>query len=580
MATETVVFRAVLDGREFTAQVASMGDKVKAAGGAVDAGSGGLKRFQERVEKTATATSGLASAFGGMGNKAGAAFGAVSNLASAFMGGGAVAVGLSLAAAAVGLVVQRYTEAQKAAEDSAKAFAEFSNKLYTDLRDPVRAANEELESLRAQLDALGLTTTGAKQLANERERVKLQESILKGETEIAELRATSSDEELAALNKYNEGMREAAQLGSNSMRGVVQSTLAEQFETAKKSFSLLDKEVSAREEALRADRDRLDILEDQAAVLTDIAAREKKIKDDAKASADEKARERGKKKHKVTGEVVSAVLIDPDTGMTPAEIAASDREQATKRAATHNKMLETMAANEKAWAKEMRESREAEDAAYTEWRLAQKEADIKAGHDQMIAQQERTAGAVDMMKGLWADYYAFIQSGAMSAFSTYLDVVEMAAAGQEIKFEALAASFIKQMGVQLFGIGLQQTFQGAGAILEGTIKNDPKAIGAGVALVSLGTQAMAVGGAMATGGAIASGRISASSGGGGGGGGGRLESRDRERRARGGGVGANGEQSVTIVFNGGTHLGDPTERARSLARDGRRASREVYIPRT
>jgi hypothetical protein len=167
----------------------------------------------------------------------------------------------------------------------------------------------------------------------------------------------------------------------------------------------------------------------------------------------------------------------------------------------------------------------------------------------------------------------------MQFFSQTLDVIEQLAAGQEVAFARLAAAFIRQIGTQIFGIGVRSTAEGmalaATLLLPGGQVNGP----AVAAHLAVGSTLMGVGGQMAVGGAVASGLLSR---GGGASGGGALAGGSLAPRGGGGGPNYNdpGSGNVTINFNGGTQLGDPTERALTMRRDMRRASRNVYMPRT
>lgn len=524
-----------------------MRSEVAKTGSAITKKTSALKGFQEGVEKAATATTGMTSALGGMGGKAGAAYGAISNLASAFLAGGPLVVGLAATSWIAGHVADKFLKAKEASET-------LGHSIDDAILSRQQSVNSTLEGWQQRLDDFGKSATKAARDQAAAQLAIAEASESQGRGHLGQLRVQESKIADREVSRWD-----------------VEAKIKKQQDLA-----LVRDRIATQEMLNKSDRESIDGLRQTIKTIDALIKKEEEAEAKRKARIAREAREKARASAGLGydhGGNIGAALRAQREAEGKTEVTAAEFDAILEAQSRVDAGYEHSAgvAAELALKRELEGKKQL--ASAQEYEAALTEMSDERRH----VEEQRTLAHVNLMKGAWADYYQFIQSGAMSAFSMYLDIVEQSAAGQKIQFESLAASFIKSLGVQLFGIGLGQTFEGAGAILEGIIKNDPKAIGAGGALVSLGTQAMAVGGAMATTGAVMSGRIAAAGGGGGSSSGGRLESRDRERRARGGGGDGDG-QSVTIVYNGGTHLGDPTERAVTMARDARRVTREVIMP--
>jgi hypothetical protein len=161
-----------------------------------------------------------------------------------------------------------------------------------------------------------------------------------------------------------------------------------------------------------------------------------------------------------------------------------------------------------------------------------------------------------------------------SVFGTFLDSVEKVAAGEKVAFAEIASAFLMEQGKQIFGIGLKYAVEGAGMIAASGGMSP-----AGYATLAAGVAGMAVGGAMATSGAVVAGSARAATAASGGGGTSRGGIGTRGPSSRHGGGSSSTDGGITIVYNGGVHMGNTADFTSTLSRESRRADREMFASR-
>lgn len=265
----------------------------------------------------------------------------------------------------------------------------------------------------------------------------------------------------------------------------------------------------------------------------------------------------------------AADLADLDAAL--AEEARIRQEAEEAQEARIDAMNAASVSKRKSLADEARKAAEANAKALIKIKAAEEKEKTRLAAEAQAEQQANMRRGVDVTLGI-------AESAVSRVFGNYLDAVESAAAGQQIAFDQMAAGFVKATGQQIMGIGSKFFFEGAGNVAMGLLPGGQANVPGGLAMMAVGASAMAAGGVMATTGAVASGLISKRDAAAGGGGGSRSTGGGASgRRGRGGAGAAGGEAPITIVFQGGTHLGDTTERARTMARDRARATRNVYL---
>ncbi|MGB1373645.1 MAG: hypothetical protein ACPG6R_11025 [Aequoribacter sp.] len=156
--SERLMFIAELEAGGFNAAADEMRAKVAASGRAV-AGTADIQdKFAKSTDKTrsaiggaATALSGLSGAAGGAGGEVAALTGAVDNLGSAMAGGGPLALGIVATVGLLGVLVEHYSGAAEAAQESARIQAQAMNAA-------ADAISKEIKDVNTRIDAaLGIT---------------------------------------------------------------------------------------------------------------------------------------------------------------------------------------------------------------------------------------------------------------------------------------------------------------------------------------------------------------------------------------------------------------------------------------
>lgn len=312
-------------------------------------------------------------------------------------------------------------------------------------------------------------------------------------------------------------------------------------------------------------------MEELRAKLNGAAAEPAVVKVKVEVDVDDKTP--GKVKGKVKEAIEDGEIIEVDIPDTP-EFQRAEADASAKRA--------QVAAERAVRAKALKQEYEDRDAA----RDKAADAAIKA-KEREEKEKLRIAKATARQEAAFKmrivdEITSFASSQALAAFGTFLDVAQDVAAGQKVVFAEVAASFVRNMGTQIMGIGVRYAAEGAGELAKSLIPGNQVNIPGAVAMLSVGAAITAAGAGMATTGAVGQGLAQRFSGGGGGAARSSAPSQLSPLVSPTGPAAASQGAGGAVVLNffGGQFLGDPTERATSLARDQRIASRYVYIPAT
>lgn len=549
-ASERAVFVLDLDASRAEQELSRFRGRMPVFADQLERGGLGLKGFQERVEKSATAISGFGSVMHGTGAQAGAFFGAVSNISTAFIAGGPLLVGVVAVTTGVSYLAEAFGDAKKKADEARQAAGEAINAL----ADQIAKENENLEKRVAE----GLFGKGG--------------SFVKGMEQLKQ-EARGLQREIAELT--NEGA-----VGWSEKVGVT----VNRQEAWLAQIKELELRLEEKQLAIIAASDEMERYNELSGLAAKFDQREKNAADKLREALSKLKAERkalAAETILVEGEGTEFDAWLSQAMDRQAEISAFREAEAAADAQMFDAWLSASMSKQEDLAKAKQNLLEKMFADASRAAVAAKE---REEEDKLKLAEDAARKEADFKMRLVNDVTSFASSAAMSAFGSFLDVVEDAAAGQEIAFAKVASAFIKNMGMQIMGIGIRYTAEGAGALASALIPGQQANAAGGAAMLALGLAATSVGGGMALTGAVSSGLAARMSGGGGGGGGaggrGGVRPTVGTVGSRGGSDRAVGQEpgSLTIVFNGGTHLGDSTERARTLRRDHQRASRNIYLP--
>jgi hypothetical protein len=285
-ATEDISLRIALDDRQAQAgldslrqETAGLAQSAEGAAGGIGAISTKVDRARGVIEPTATAVNGMASAFGGLNTQTGAVLGGVSNLASAFMAGGPLALGLVTIGTGISWLTTKYAETTKAAQEAEKA-----------QKEAAMATAKRIESLTQGLEGRISGALGADQAAIE--MGKLQTNVAFAQEELDRLQTQAGRSEFMAMQ---------AQLG-NALNATDEYNKA--IEEAQTRLMDLDIELANAEQAYAEYNKRLD-------VANRLDARKKEI--DAEVTSGLKRKARATKEvAKATAEATEEIIIEDD----------------------------------------------------------------------------------------------------------------------------------------------------------------------------------------------------------------------------------------------------------------------------
>lgn len=527
-ATEDITLIVALDDRAaqtgldgLRKQTESVAASSEGAAGGLNAANQAVGRMKNLVEPTGTAINGMASAMGGLSSQTGAVFGAASNLATAFMSGGPLALGIVAIGTGVSWLSSKWKESKEAAEK-----AEAAQK---------KAALSTAEQIEAITKGVEGRIAGALDLDDV--AVKLGQLEVKvRETNLVYLDMTENKADY---------LRALQEMGKNFLDA--EAEYKKQLEDTAQRVQLLASEYNNARGAAEEYGEKI-------SVLNRLEARKKQLDDEAKDALTRKT-------------VAQKKGADSEKELYDAEIArmiflAKLRKEAEEFGAKQRakQFQEDKKAREQA-------AKDAEKAEAERTKLLQKAEEERAKIREEAAKRQREIDqkSIDLL----------VDSGA-GAFATLVgttnDLVIALATGQEQAFERASASFLSSIGSQLVGIGTKAIIEGA------IISANPLTPGAGAPMIALGAGAVATGIGLGAAGAA----ISTSLGAGGGGGGAASSAASATPRGAGRittgtvSAGSGGAEAITYVFNAPV-FGDQTRQATHVARLQRRASRDLLL---
>ncbi len=532
-------------------KVTDLGNAGGMAGGKVIKLSDAVQGFQPKVEKAATAVSGMSSALGGMGGRAGAALGAVSNLAAAFLTGGPLLAGIAIATTAVSTLAAKWWESADAADAAALAAKKAT-------LDEVEGAKAAVRALEDKLRAEGSKKTPL------------------------EIRLERINQELDEIRKRGDGFVRT---------------------TTRAATGLVEREIIGRRALTAEENERIKALEELKRVLAPLSEQEAKLTRqlEKQRKANRKAAEERAKAEK-DAQKVGRRRGGP--GQIIFEMLEKERkikEQLRKDTieldkAELERQKNAISAGDEIFAMLTREREQKERARKAEVAHDQQAMAIisKAARENADERKKIAADEAAFKTQVVGDYVSIATSAINTLTAHTLDVIEDAVAGQQVAFDRLAFGFLKQVGTQLMALGVKQFSEGAeiAALTKGA---DPS----GYQLMGLGAASFAAGGAMGGAGAVGMGAVRRFGGDAGGGSGatpggglfgglgfgpgdtaGAYSPDGGPARSGGENLAAGGgPTTITYVFQGSTVVGEPTTAAREVNRLQRRAENELFAPR-
>lgn len=540
-----------------------LGDAINNAAGRFGDLSNATKHSQERVEKAATAVTGLSSVLGGLGSKAGAAFGALSNLASAVLVGGPLLGGFALLVTGAAALWNELERVKSEADELDKTF----DKLARTLADK---SKKEIEGIAAALAKVSDEVRFFYLSSGERriEQAEAREMALMGQrSTLRGLRARQQGRITALQKRIIEtpsGDKKNALEEDLALQQRVLSTQTARLEALDTAVSLAAAEVDETRTLLALEKERERVARARAQAEKEAEARG--IEDMNRLGLNffgAKSGVRGSFGSTVTNANIRGGLAAARLAKSKARHQSREDMAAAEQRAEWDEILALEDAGN-----DLRKKM-ADEQAKEELRILK---DQKAKEKRIQEDHEREVKA--LRKAYAQEAAAFAVSVLDRGLQSWLTVVEMGIQRQKIDFQAMIGGFIRSTGEQIFAIGAKYAIEGAGmiAMSGGT---DPR----GYATAAVGAGGMAIGAAMATGGTALSAASSLRGSGGGGGGGAPRRSFSSGGTSGGGGAPGGDGGNVTIVYNGGVHMGDTaSDRAQAWRRQQRLATREVYSP--
>lgn len=466
----------------------------RAVGGTVDLTSA-LQKGQPVVEKFATATTGVASALGGVGSQAGATAGAVSNLATMMMAGGPLGVALVATTTGLAAVVRHLDDVKEKAIEAENALRRQASFGLASYAAEVAALEKELENVGK---------TGIEQ------RIGVHEENF----EKAGVAVAYWGGELDKVNAEIERQQDLLRQGDGVGASVFEANIKRLREEARVLDANLTREQENERLALRA-----------IELLRQIEERENAAAEAAKKRADAQ----GRASRSVR---VPDAILQPDGMDSHVALWEQYRAQMELVAEVEGFILADSFAAHDAMLKARADAEEA--ASKRTLELAARQ---EAERQRLAEETARRREQIEL--GTQAVIIDSTNAIAGSLLSSSMMLMEGLITGQEKALERAVAGFLASTGQQIAAIGLR-------AVIEGGIHSvNPAAPGSGAPMIAAGLAAIGIGMSMA-GGGIALGHVAAggqpgralpgSSGGGGSlSGGGGLSTRET-RQESGGGV--------------------------------------------
>lgn len=551
-ATEDISLRIALDDRQAQAgldnmrqQTAGLAASAEGAAGGMGAITSKVDKFKGTIEPTATAVNGMASAFGGLNSQTGAVLGGVSNLASAFMAGGPLALGLVAIGTGVSALTTAFQENKKAAEEAAKKQQEAINKIVEGGLGPLEAATLRLNQATKNLQLEQMLTgkesdvfiTATRDLTLEMESLQFQMQNTGREISIIE-------------GKFKTGMEAGKALSFDRRQ-----ELAKELEALKAQRSMLQQTFTLTAETIGkvTETTRINLERNKAIKAEEEAHRDAEQAIKEKQRADEKAAKESEKNQKIITNALEKAIKD--------RRKARERE-AKEQMAEQEKVGPTRAMFEKEQDRILKEQEKAE--------KAKTEAIRKAAEERKKLQEQELKSTVDMYKNLLAS--------VIGAGQTLIDDL---ITGQEKALERFAVAVMRQAGTFMVGKGLelgaQATFNALSgnpalmAVAGAQFAGAAALVGGGIALGATATGIEHV--------AINGGQIGQAAQAGGGAGERAISTPMGAGRISTGSTGerdGGGMEQVTYVFNAPV-FGDQNRSARHVAALQRRGQRNLLL---
>lgn len=487
------------------------------------------------VEKLSGSLNAAASNLGGLGGQAGKTFGLVKQLGESFLQTGVFGLGIAAGVLAISHVVKKMDEAKERSEALAKSLTD------------------------AQARALGIVTQSYKDMGAELAAL----SGRSAEYRVEQATLAAQTAKIAA----DEAERRERAAGSAARRVDDSGPLGRIFGIQS------DEQIKAQEEWTKASSEAAiaraqltDATNDLRAAEASLFVSREKGTAPGKGGGGAAARER-----EVTASIVAQSNIEDE----------QDAAIKARREKYEADELDSLIAGTEAHAQAKIDAEERHGDVMKKVRDEARKAD-RENQKEMLALAKKTAkekadAEKDALKSVSDAHRAHFQqyedlavSSMIAVSGMFFDALEQMAAGQKVMLDVQIARFIRSVGEQMIAIGIRGLAEAA------IISLNPMTPGAGGPMAAASVLAIAGGAAMATGGAVAAGMFTRNAAGGGvssgGGGGGSSIARPSRRRE---GVGGDGDgRSVTIVYNGGTFLGD----SRQHERDRRRHMSNVFVP--
>ena len=522
-----------------------------------------LGGFKGGVEVLSTSITGLGSAAGGAGSRIGSAVGAISNLTGAVMVGGPLLGGIALLTTGTALLY----EAWEQAEADARALSEaVDNQLNIAIKNNVKAMKESVaaaEDWERRVRNFGQTA--------------------------AEVAAFDAMLEQQRLEQNNVRLKASLQRRRDENQ-IILDSIAHQRKLQEAGISTADAEIERLEE-------RLDLNADIArAEGLRLRANEKNIvaQDKISTSAVEFQNKTLKAAKKTTKELSrqgqEAAMIArkwaralEEVERQRSEMTAAANEESDAAAADMINLANIERALHAEGNRRRREEHREKERLRKDEERARERAATKAARDAERAaelRQRNEERALEKSIQEWERWGNVVAGAVNTTIDIGLDALERYAAGEELELDKAAASFIRQQGTQVIGIGTTTIAAGVGKLAATSGAVGWEALAAGSGLTGVG---VAMGGA----GAVWSGRIRALNGSGNsaGGLGGGLSSGSIPSSPTGGftagGFNTGPVAAVGAVVNhfhisGSTVVGNPSESANFIARQAHTAEYEQF----
>ena len=464
-ATEDISLRIALDDRQAQAgldslrqQTAGLAATAEGAAGGIGAIGGRVGKLKALIEPTATAVNGMASAFGGLNTQTGAVLGGMSNLASAFMTGGQIGLGLVAAGTAISAVTTAFQNNKKAAEEAAKAHKDVVDNIIKSALTPLEAATLSLNQANKELELQGmLTGKDSDQLVSNLRPVVM-------EIESLEVQIQAAQRELKRLKlEAVEGIRKGESIEQMKARR----------QEAEKEVEATQAQISLLQQARTIRIEEINVVDKSTRVLMN---RNKAMKEEEEARRDaEKAQQDADK------QAEASLKFNEGLRLRLATVISKHKNQREKD------IQEQMAAQEKVGpTREMLEAEERRQLGLREKELeALKKAEDQKTKEMEKAAEERKKIQQQELKDTINEYKNLL-GAVIGAGQTLIDDL---ITGQEKALERFAVGVMREAGTFMLGKGLEV---GAAGVANLALGNPA---GAG----QLGIAAALVGGGIALG---------------------------------------------------------------------------------